>query len=85
MVSSSSRETGIGTRQPCRVVYHLVPVSQGRGNVTEGLRHRKIYASLTKCIFHQYTDIRQIVYFVGIALNVTCPGQGEHRGVLLGR
>eukprot|EP00965_Chrysotila_dentata_P098889 3270589-Pleurochrysis_carterae.AAC.1 len=67
----SSRENGVVTWQPCRVEYHLVTVSQRRDNVTEGPRHRKIYASLTKCILRQYTDIRQIAYFIGIALNVT--------------
>eukprot|EP00965_Chrysotila_dentata_P002975 96399-Pleurochrysis_carterae.AAC.2 len=39
--------------------------------VTKGSRHRNIYALSTKCVFRQYTDIRGIVYFVGIALNVT--------------
>eukprot|EP00965_Chrysotila_dentata_P236666 6201449-Pleurochrysis_carterae.AAC.2 len=39
--SESSREKKIETWQPCRVVFHLVTVSQGRGNVTEGSRHRK--------------------------------------------
>eukprot|EP00965_Chrysotila_dentata_P120043 3970710-Pleurochrysis_carterae.AAC.3 len=38
---------------------------------TEGSRLRKVYAPLMKCIFRQYTYIRRIDYFVGIALNVT--------------
>eukprot|EP00965_Chrysotila_dentata_P233165 6199428-Pleurochrysis_carterae.AAC.1 len=67
----SFRENGIETRQPCRVECHLVTVSRGRGNVTKGSCHRKVYAPLTQCIFRQYTDIRRIYYFVGIALNVT--------------
>eukprot|EP00965_Chrysotila_dentata_P045697 1518082-Pleurochrysis_carterae.AAC.1 len=46
---ASSRENGIVIRQPCRVDCHLVTVSQGKGNVTEGSRLRKIYAPLTKC------------------------------------
>eukprot|EP00965_Chrysotila_dentata_P224237 6194059-Pleurochrysis_carterae.AAC.1 len=65
-------ENGIVTWQPCRVEYDLVTVSQGRGEGTKGSRHRTISVTpLTKCIFHQYTDIRRIAYFVGIALNLT--------------
>eukprot|EP00965_Chrysotila_dentata_P186821 6168170-Pleurochrysis_carterae.AAC.1 len=64
-------KNGIVIRQPCRVVYDRVTVSQGRGNVTEGLLHREIDAQLTKCILRQYTDIRRIAYFVGMALSVT--------------
>eukprot|EP00965_Chrysotila_dentata_P177442 5860343-Pleurochrysis_carterae.AAC.1 len=37
-----SRENGIQTLQPCRVDGHLVMVSQGRGNDTEGSRLRRI-------------------------------------------
>eukprot|EP00965_Chrysotila_dentata_P214691 6188333-Pleurochrysis_carterae.AAC.1 len=37
----------------------------------EGLTSPQSYAPFTKCIFRQYTDIGQIDYFVGIALNVT--------------
>eukprot|EP00965_Chrysotila_dentata_P004239 137530-Pleurochrysis_carterae.AAC.1 len=49
---------GSKTGQPCRVKCHLVTVSQGRGDVTEGSRLRKAFASLRKCISRQYTGVQ---------------------------
>eukprot|EP00965_Chrysotila_dentata_P156885 5183967-Pleurochrysis_carterae.AAC.1 len=38
----SFKENGLETRQPCRVECHLMTVSQGRDNVPEGSRLRKV-------------------------------------------
>eukprot|EP00965_Chrysotila_dentata_P062789 2080170-Pleurochrysis_carterae.AAC.1 len=63
----TSRDDEIVTRHPSRVAYPLVTVSQGRGNVTEGARHRS-YALLTKCINILIYD--ELPNSLEIALNV---------------